>query len=77
MKLEEMRSIARSHGISPENMDKTEIVRATQVSEGNSACFATVPDRACDQVNCLWRNDCFAESQEGVLAMAYNNDSRQ
>ncbi len=63
MKLEEIRSIARSHGISPEQMDITELVRAIQRAEGNSTCFATDPERKCDQLNCLWRSDCFAESQ--------------
>jgi hypothetical protein len=68
MKLEEIRSIARTHGIRPEQMDRIELVRAIQTAEGNPTCFATVPDRVCSQVNCLWRKDCFAESQEGSMA---------
>ena len=68
MKLEEIRAIAKTYGIRPENMDKTALIRAIQSAEGYSACFATAPDRACDQVNCLWRKDCFAESQEGWMS---------
>ncbi len=69
--LEQLRTLAKTHGVSLENMDKIDLVRAIQRAEGYFACFAPAPDRACDQIKCLWRNDCFAESQEVLPAIPY------
>jgi hypothetical protein len=30
-------------------------------AEGNSDCFATTHVNMCNQMNCLWREDCKAE----------------
>lgn len=60
MKLEEIRSIAKSHGIKLNKLSKTELIKSIQTDEGNFDCFATAYDGVCDQMNCLWREDCFA-----------------
>lgn len=62
MKLEEVRAIAKSHSIKPGNLLKTELVKLIQTSEGNFDCYATAYNSECDQVNCLWREDCFDAS---------------
>lgn len=43
---------------------KTELIRAIQVAEGNSPCFATIND--CGEGECLFREDC----QEALSQMA-------
>lgn len=37
---------------------KTELIRQFQKLEGNFECYATAYNRACDQANCLWHDDC-------------------
>lgn len=59
MKLEEIRSIAKLHGIKPNKLSKTELVRTIQTEEGNFDCYATAYDGECDQGGCSWREDCF------------------
>jgi hypothetical protein len=34
-------------------------VRLLQRSEDNFDCFATAVDGVCDQMSCVWREDCF------------------
>ncbi|MDE2118958.1 MAG: SAP domain-containing protein [Betaproteobacteria bacterium] len=63
MKLEEIRSIAKSHKINPGKLSKTELIKFIQTDEGNFDCFATAYGGMCDQMNCLWREDCFAAAQ--------------
>ena len=62
MKLEEIRSIAKSCGIKSGHLSKTDLIKSIQASEGNFECFATACNGECDQANCLWRDDCFAAS---------------
>lgn len=63
MKLEEVRAIAKSHGINPSRFTKAELIKYIQSGEGNFDCFATAYDSVCDQMNCCWREDCFAAAQ--------------
>ncbi|MGA9665944.1 MAG: SAP domain-containing protein [Gallionella sp.] len=63
MKLEEIRSIAKLHTINPGKLSKTELIRTIQSEEGNFDCFATAYSGECDQVNCIWREDCFDAAQ--------------
>lgn len=63
MKLEEIRSIAKSHNINARKLSKTELIKYIQIGEGNFDCFATAYEGMCDQVNCLWREDCFVAAR--------------
>ena len=65
MNVQEIRQIAASRGIKPGKKDKTHLVRCIQQQEGNFDCFATAYDNACDQSNCLWREDCFLIARKG------------
>ena len=59
MKIREIREIAKRKGVTGGNkIKKTELIRAIQKAEGNDPCFSTKPLDQCDQVNCLWREDC-------------------
>lgn len=63
MKLEEVRSIAKSRGIPLGKAKKAELIRMIQRDEGNLECFATVRNAECNQVECCWRADCFSASE--------------
>lgn len=58
MKMEEIRSIAKSHSINPAKLSKTELIKTIQANEGNFDCFATASSGECDQAGCFWRDDC-------------------
>lgn len=58
MKVEEIKVIAKQHGIKVGKLKKAELVRAIQEAEGNNACFETGQAAGCGQAGCLWRDDC-------------------
>jgi hypothetical protein len=60
MEKEKIKEMAKRMGIKAGNMNKTKLIRAIQRAEGNSDCFATRSVKECDQLNCLWRQDCAA-----------------
>ena len=64
MNMQEIRGLARQYGIKPSHMSKMNLVRAIQQSEKNFECYATATDGYCDQENCLWRADCFADAKK-------------
>lgn len=69
MKLEEVRNIAKQHSIKPNHLSKSELIKTIQTQEGNFDCFATATSGECDQVNCLWREDCFdSAAHQGELS---------
>ncbi len=65
MKLEEIRAIAKSYGVSPGKLPKPDLIKSIQVAEGNFDCFASAQNGECDQTSCLWRKDCFDTAQRG------------
>ena len=58
MNMKEIREIAKSQGVKPGKLPKTELIRAIQLEEGNYDCFATDYITSCNQLACLWREDC-------------------
>jgi hypothetical protein len=68
MKMDEVRSIAKSHSIKPAHLSKAELIKTIQSEEGNFDCFATAYSGECDQFGCRWREDCFAAAREGELS---------
>jgi hypothetical protein len=68
MLMQDIRSIARQRGIKPGKLTKVGLVRTIQQSEGNFACFATAHHSECDQMDCLWRKDCFAAAKKGLAS---------
>jgi hypothetical protein len=55
MKIAELRKIARSKGIKGGQKTKVYLIRAIQ---RHNDCFATSYVHQCNQLNCLWREDC-------------------
>lgn len=41
-----------------ENLARVELIRKFQRIEGNIDCCASAYSRACNQIECLWRDDC-------------------
>ncbi len=58
MKLEEIKEIAKQHGIKVGRMKKAEVIKAIQMAEGNEACYNSGQASGCGQDQCLWRDDC-------------------
>lgn len=65
MKMDDIRAIARSHGVHAGRRSKTDLVRAIQSDEGNFDCYGTASLGECEQNECLWREDCFESSGKG------------
>ncbi len=55
----ELKKKAKTMGISNPKLNKEELVKAIQSTEGNYPCFKTAQDY-CDQTGCLWRDDCLS-----------------
>ena len=64
MNMQEIRDLAKVLGIKTSRMSKLNLIQSIQLSEGNFGCFATATSGECDQVNCLWRKECFAAAKK-------------
>ncbi len=62
MNMKEIRAIAKAQGVKPLKRKKADLIRSIQLSEGNVDCFASSQQQACNQMNCLWRDDCFGQA---------------
>lgn len=58
MKIYDIRMIAKSMGINPKKMNKTDLIRSIQIEEGNTPYYQTEVS-SCDQTDCCWRDDCY------------------
>ncbi len=58
MKVAEVKELAAQRGIAAGRMNKGELIRTLQLSEGNEACFNTGRACECGQEGCSWREDC-------------------
>ena len=63
MNLQEIRDLAQTRGITAGKLTKRELIRTIQRDEGNFDCYATAYEGVCDQMACLWRQDCFREAK--------------
>jgi len=64
MQMQEIRIIAKDLGLKTSRSTKVDLVRSIQAAEGNFGCFATAIDGDCDQVECIWRKDCFVAAKK-------------
>ena len=67
MLMQEIRDIAKDHGIKVSRLKKEELIREIQRTEGNFDCFASAKSGECDQMGCLWREDCFTLAKKASL----------
>jgi hypothetical protein len=57
--MQEVRVLGRTKGLRFKvGMTKVEAIRAIQRAEGNFDCFARAGAGYCDQLNCLFRDEC-------------------
>jgi len=66
MNMQEVRTIARENGIKSGKLNKTVLIRTIQECEGNYSWGATEKSNGCDQVGCLWRDDCFSSARRAL-----------
>jgi len=58
MTMKQIKDIAKEKGVKVGNMKKDNIIRAIQRAEGNLTVFGTAVAGVCDQLNCVWKDDC-------------------
>lgn len=68
MKMQEVRAIAKVLDIKTSRMSKINLIREIQTTEGNFPCFATAEAGECDQMVCVWREDCLALAKKQAAA---------
>jgi len=64
MNMQEIRVMAKDFGIKTSRMSKAALIQNIQLSEGNFGCFSSATNAECDQVKCLWREDCFSAAKK-------------
>lgn len=64
MNMQEVRGVAKELGVKTSRMTKVNLIKAIQIAEGNFSCFASAAGGDCDQLNCIWRADCFAAAKK-------------
>lgn len=64
MNMQEIKERAKDFGIKTSRMSKTKLIQTIQVAEGNFDCFASAENSECDQLGCVWRDDCFSASKK-------------
>ncbi len=60
MKMQEIRTMAKSLGVNSFGKTKAELIREIQRKEGNFDCYGTA-GTYCDQLECLFRTSCLSE----------------
>jgi len=58
MKIDDIKKMAKQHGIKVSNLKKAELIKKIQLAEGHFDCFGSPDDGYCNQEECLWRSDC-------------------
>lgn len=64
MNMQDIRERAKDFGIKTGRMSKVNLIKEIQLSEGNFSCFASAVDGVCDQMACLWREECFSAAKK-------------
>ncbi len=64
MNMQEIRGLASDYGVKASRASKVELIQAIQIAEGNFNCFASADNGECDQLECSWRDDCFAAAKK-------------
>jgi hypothetical protein len=60
--IKKIKEIAVSKGVDPGDMNRPDLIRAIQRTEGYSDCYGSSQGSDCPEMNCLWRQDCLTGS---------------
>ncbi len=55
-----IRKMANTMNINTYRMKKVDIIRAIQREENNIECYGTERANNCNELTCLWRDDCLS-----------------
>jgi hypothetical protein len=69
LKMQDLRVIAKRHGINSFGKTKASLIREIQIAEGNFDCFGSAVEY-CDQWGCRFRPLCFDEARRWASAEA-------
>jgi hypothetical protein len=58
LKYSKIQKMAKNMGINTYQMKKNDVILAIQRAENNIECFGTVRVDYCQELSCLWREDC-------------------
>lgn len=64
MNMQQIKEKAKVYGIKTSKMNKMNMIRSIQMMEGNFDCFASASEGECDQMECIWRDDCFDSAKK-------------
>lgn len=64
MNISAVREIANNKNVETTGLNKSSLIKAIQLKEGNFDCYGTASKQQCDQYTCTWRDDCFSVSNE-------------
>jgi hypothetical protein len=65
VKFNEIQKMAKGMGINTFKMKKIEMIQAIQCAENNIGCFGTSRVEDCEELMCLWRDDCLSLNEKG------------
>ena len=65
MKFNEIQKMAKGMGINTFKMKKIEMIKSIQGAENNIECFGTSRVEYCEELACLWRDDCLSLNEKG------------
>jgi hypothetical protein len=68
MNIQEIRNIAKDYGIAASKLSKVDLVRKIQLAQNHFDCFATALHGECDQMECMWREDCLILPKKQAVA---------
>ena len=63
-KMSDIRALIKAKGLTAgRKATKIDLIRTLQKSEDNFDCYATALDGYCDQISCVWMDDCLKASK--------------
>jgi len=68
MKYNEIQKMAKNKGVNTFQMKKKDMILAIQRSENNIECFGSSRVEHCQELTCLWRDDCVSLNESSKTA---------
>ena len=68
MKYNEIQKMAKNRGVNTFQMKKKDMILAIQRSENNIECFGSSRVEQCQELTCLWRDDCVTLNKSSKTA---------